>query len=536
MPGWMNARNGAGLILCVFALRVVYLFWLCGYELLGDEALYWESGRRLDWGYYEKGPVMPWSIALATAVVGTSEAGVRLAAAVWSAVAGLGVLRLAQHAAAPADEAESATDRSGRAATPFIAATMFLLAPAFQANAQLATPDAALIALWVWGCVAALALIRAMESRSPGVWLAAAWFGFVLGVGTLAKQSMLLLLAGVALNVIRRPASRGALSTAIGAGLLTFGLAVSPLAIWNWQHGWPTVLHTLEHLGLYESSGAAHATEAARPARAIYNPVWTLSLVGAQIGAFGPALCALMWIGVRSADSRGMRSAINLALSALAVYLLVSFTKQAEPNWPFHAFASILAPAAAAVARELPLVRERIARWRANPARPHEGFLRRRPESVAQVAWDWTILYGVGGQLLIAFLPQMLANTPDSGLTQRFRGHRAQAAAVHAIARGLEQQIGIAPPVIASHYMTAGLLAFYLPGRPVVWNAGSRLGTRTSSYDYWPDTRLELVLERHDAAILNGTKAERWAELLKGWRIETVDAQRGIHVARRTAP
>ena len=51
------------LVVLVAAARLVYLKWLCPYNLVEDEAFYWEWSRRLEWSYYSKGPGVAWSIA-----------------------------------------------------------------------------------------------------------------------------------------------------------------------------------------------------------------------------------------------------------------------------------------------------------------------------------------------------------------------------------------------------------------------------------------------------------------------------------------
>ena len=82
------------LILAVFIARVVYLFWLSPWELLGDEAYYWEWSRHLDLCYYEKGPGLAYLVAASVRCSGVSEGAVRLPMAVCSALAAWGVGRL----------------------------------------------------------------------------------------------------------------------------------------------------------------------------------------------------------------------------------------------------------------------------------------------------------------------------------------------------------------------------------------------------------------------------------------------------------
>ena len=52
--------NAALLLLgATFLLRFAYLAFLSPYELVGDEAYYWEQSRHLSGSYNEKGPALP---------------------------------------------------------------------------------------------------------------------------------------------------------------------------------------------------------------------------------------------------------------------------------------------------------------------------------------------------------------------------------------------------------------------------------------------------------------------------------------------
>src|SRR5262249_37938655 len=65
------------LIAAAFVIRLVYLVWFCPYQLLGDEAYYWEQARHFDLCYNEKGPILAWTIAVCCRVFGDAEWAVR---------------------------------------------------------------------------------------------------------------------------------------------------------------------------------------------------------------------------------------------------------------------------------------------------------------------------------------------------------------------------------------------------------------------------------------------------------------------------
>jgi len=55
--------------------------WLSPYELVADEAQYWEWSRHLEWSYHSKGPGIAWLVALATRTLGNAEWAIRVPAA-----------------------------------------------------------------------------------------------------------------------------------------------------------------------------------------------------------------------------------------------------------------------------------------------------------------------------------------------------------------------------------------------------------------------------------------------------------------------
>lgn len=534
----MTWRATVALVVGVLVLRIAYLALICGYELLGDEALYWECARRPASCYYEKGPGLPALIYVSMTLIGTHEWTIRLPAALCHALAALALARIAI-------DASKGDTRCG-----FVAAALFMLMPAYQANAQISTPDGPLIAFWVLSCWAALRLMQKLEQGADRLehWLLLA---LTIGMGTLCKQSMLLLLPGLAtfLFLRRRSLSGRWATTLLRSVVATAGIVVvlSPMLVWNAQHGWPTLRHTLEHTTTLDTSAAL----AAKPARGL---LWEgpFVLLAAQLGAFGPPAVILMILAARwsrrtqsssiaatafpvaSDGGRAERLLMYcLALPALAVYLCLSLVHAAQPNWPMHVFATLLVPVAQLAAIEIPRHRELLRQWIADPRRPRPkvGILRRRPETPFQVAWDWTLIYGVVGQLLILFTPNLIPAQVRDGFTGRFRGHRERAARVEQMRHELGAVDGRPPLLIAAHYMTAGLLAFYLPDRPAVFCAAHTLGGRHSSYDFWPDTDLNDERLLHRSAVLVGKRPELWLEGFCFNSVETLDATIGAHVA-----
>jgi hypothetical protein len=289
---------------------------------------------------------------------------------------------------------------------------------------------------------------------------------------------MLLLIPGLAWFVIQTRTSwqPGLVRRALAGALLT-AVAIAPVAIWNLQHQNAGLSHLLGYLAIPAGD---------RPIRGLfsYDPRWTAEFVLAQVAIVGP-LSYVLFLSVRQAAlSTAMRFATCCALPTLAVFLLFTFRSTVEANWTAAAYVSLL-PAAACVIAE-----------RAHPR--------------ALYCWRGAIAYGVVVGLLI-HAPLVAASVPLAGRfvpTHRFRGF-ADTARDLARTRPRVSDESNTLIVVPSHNM-AGLLAFYLPGRPAVASAGRFFGNRPSAYDYFADTNLAGPLTFDRAALLIGASEAAW--------------------------
>jgi undecaprenyl-diphosphatase len=490
------------LILAVLALRIAYLIWFSPYELSGDEAYYWDWSRHLDLCYYEKGPGLAYLIAACTRVFGDTAWAVRLPVALSFAAAAWIVLRTTV----------SATEGNQQAG--LLAVVCFMVLPAFQANAQICTQDGPMIAIWIAATAIGLRLVRNWESTGSrsADWLALA---AVLGIGFLFKQSALLFVPGLGLYaLLRRRSLRWdrRLIWQLAASTLAFVAVISPMIIWNQQHGWPTLAHTLGHL-----SGAGDQGQADR---APWTPLWFLSLVGAQVGAFGPAFIFLAALAsfwaIRSRHDQPGRWPARLwllcsSLPAIGFFAGQSLFKSVLGSWPFACFGPLVVLIADLAVAELPRRRQKIEAWRTSRA---ERSRPRKPNTLFGAAWDVMVVYGVIGSLLLAF-PGVLLHVPVLGPVverpfAKLSGHRANAAQLQAVLDEVRTTGGRPPIIVCRYYMTSALYAFYLPGHPTVYCAGTLLGKRPSAYDFWKQTDLDAAELRGRTAVLHGGADYPW--------------------------
>jgi hypothetical protein len=307
------------LLAVVLVLRVLYVFVGLDFQLSGDEAYYWDWGRRPDWGYFSKPPLIGWLMALIRQV-STEWWSVRVASALVGTF-GLAVLYLLGRSLVNA--------RAG-----FLAVVMMLLTPANAALNLAFTIDAPLLPCWT---LALLLFWRA--AQQPLAW--GRWLALMLavGVGTLAKQMMLVFPLIMLVScwcikewrlVLRCP---GLWFSMVGALLFLL-----PPLWWNAQHGWVTAKHTGEHF-VSEAKTLADwlqdVTLFPLLQAAFYSPVTWVLMLGS------------VWIGWQQWGrlTQEQKYLWLAAGPALALFFVLSLRQHVNENWPavFYLSAVVLA-------------------------------------------------------------------------------------------------------------------------------------------------------------------------------------------------
>ena len=447
--------------------------------LAEDEAHYWEWSRRLDWSYATKGPGVAWAIRASTALLGETELGVRMPSLLALAMGMIGVVRLTR-------------ERVRDPAAPFVAALLWIGAPALTIAGFFATIDAPYIACWAWACVFAT---RAACDDAPRAWIG---FGLLIALGFLFKYTMLLLVPGAAcaLLLVDRPARH---ARWLALGLLVSLIGLVPVAVWNAGHDWATVRHLLEHLGLGDGESPGAGPDSSRP----WSPLWALEFVAVQAGVCGATL-ALGLLGVlRWRAETTTRMLAALALPIYLFYLGVALVTPTEGNW-----------AIAGVVPLIPLASRLVL----------EGV--RRGERSTRVLWGAALVMGIASLVLVPLAPYLSTRRIIGPLIPAARFHGMREHAAHAARRleTLRTRTGGDPFVMSAHSGRSSQLAFYLEGEPVVYCAGEILGGRMTQYDLWPETDLRSPstharLVGRDALLMGGS-AERWGAIFE--RVEPI--------------
>ncbi len=500
-------RSAGALIALVTAARILYLIFLSPYELSADEAQYWDWSRHLELSYHTKGSGVAWTIAAFTRVLGNSEWAVRTPAVLAWAVMAWALSRISRDVGGP------------RAALMSVLVTLAI--PAYSATALLMTIDGPMLACWALAALCAWRLATvSMTPARIAFWAAA--LGASVGVGFLFKYTIALLLLGLpAFGWIARPVANARIRVPQASRprdacadhpasapstwlvpcvtLAAFALCISPVIIWNQQHHWPTVAHLLGHAALPGSDLPGDNPSRLSPAAI---PLSILSYAAVQLAVVGPIAVAFVLSVGRSLRRRGddpqlaLAGALALcgAAPVLLFYFAVACRTNVEGNWPIGAYVTLVPVAAAWATRELDAWRRSVTQWSALPSdsRPKQGFLRRRPETIPQLAVHWGVGYGVVGALgMLMLVP--LSRLPLVGGAvpiRRLTGGHELAAEADRLRAQLRAQTGSEPLVIGARYTITALLAYYLPDHPTVHCAGLYLGERRTSYDDFASTDL----------------------------------------------
>lgn len=431
------------LFAAVLGLRVVAVA-LMPADLAGDEAYYWDWGRRLSWGYFSKPPFIAWLMAWAGWLGGDTVFGVR----VWAALLGSGsvvaVFFLSR--------------RMYGGKIGFLAAALFAAMPGAAMFSLLLTVDSPLLFFW---CTALCAFHKLLVSRSQNERMVSALVLLgALGLGHLTKQIMWTFPALALLYLVfdgkeGRAKLRSPLLLAVLFGSY---LSLVPTVLWNMNNGWITYTHTEHHF--QGSSLAAFPGNLAE-------------FLGMQLAAVSPVTVTLLFALVLPGLWRWRRLASRerflVAFSGIpiSVMLMMLLRQGLNGNWgaAFYPAGIVLvagwSSAAAGVRGMVPPGKTR--RW------------------VVPGLWVSVALSG--------FVYALPAVIHFAGLTGgnldplvRLRNWKETAERIEEVRRTLPQKD--MPILIVGHRYHASALAFYLPDQPRVYH-WALPGRIDSQYQLW---------------------------------------------------
>jgi hypothetical protein len=460
LPCWRWRLLAAFLILGAAALHIAYLISDCPLDLVPDEAHYWDWSRHLDWSYYSKGPLVAWLIrgscelagSWSEHLIGNQMLAVRLPAVICGALllTSLYILTVQVY---------------GRESWAVAVVALALTLPLIAAGSSLMTIDAPYTCCWGWALVLAHSAIF-----RPNRW---AWplAGVVLGIGILAKYTMVLFVPAVGLFLLTAPVyRRQLLQPGFWIMCLIGAVCCLPIVLWNMQHDWVSLRHVGGQAGV-----SNHGIIWLGPL--MYLGTQFLILLGFWFVPWAAAMIAHRpW---KEADP-GIRYLWWTSVVMFGVFWGFSLKTPEEPNWPVTAYISGLVLAAGWVVRQLhsPI------QWyrRLSIASLVAGSLVGLLVTTVMLHSEWfqPVFLRISGRASANHPIPLRRFDP----TCRLRGWNYLGRELDRIRQELRAQ-GIEPVLAGSGWTLPGELGFYCEGHPTVYSLGLALGERWSQYDLW---------------------------------------------------
>ncbi len=334
-----------GIVLYSIVLR---FFYLGTPELFYEEAYYWNYAKHLDLSYLDHPPLVAWLIGLSSAGLGDHEFAVRFSAWVcWLITAGF-IYRLTSIIYQEQDALRSVA--------------LVAVLPIFFVTGWIMTPDAPLMACW-----AALVyfLYQALILENRSAWF---WAGIALGLGMLAKYTIVLVALAALLWVIADPRARKWLwRPEPYRAVLIAVILFSPVIFWNAQHDWASFL--------YQSQNRM----AERPEFSLDDFILSIILLLTPSGFFSviliywfrknlPPSCAIATpdptqAAEANAESYGKRLLLILTIIPFAVFALTSVFRETKFHWTGPIWLALLPYMGLLIAPNLAIGAPRLWRW-----------------------------------------------------------------------------------------------------------------------------------------------------------------------------
>jgi 4-amino-4-deoxy-L-arabinose transferase-like glycosyltransferase len=495
-----SVRASLGVIVTVMLAQSMFLLCGCDWDLCGDEAEYWAWSRKLGWSYFSRGPVVAWLIRLGTELLGGLS--LKLTGSLMFAVRFPCVI-LGGLTAWAVFELVVLTTTSTRVG--LIAVLLLPAIPILTLGGVIATSDTPLVCCWAWAAVWCYRAVQADDLRG---WLAA---GLIGAIGILAKYSFLAFPASIGLFLLVSPSHRRQLARPgfWMMALLSVGLGLLPIFVWNAQHGWAGANQLADRVGLSSRASWAGVWPVLSffvgEAVALGVIWWIVGL--AALGGIVARLLHASRLGLAgdtdkkaaagiSGDHTGLIYVLCLWGVLWCACLAASMLGETEANWMVPGYLSLVVLIAARV--EVVLSR---GGWRARAVVAAWCFSLTAVITVHHMEW----FYPAIARWVPCPTKRWAAPFRLLEPTARLRGHQVIARAVAEKVRALQAK-GESPFVLTATYGLTSTLSFYLPGQPetycLSWNYGMT-SAPVNQHDLWhPNPRHDPEFFKNRPAII----------------------------------
>ncbi|MEW6001376.1 MAG: glycosyltransferase family 39 protein [Nitrospirota bacterium] len=429
------------IFLLALSLFRIYYVTRGSLDLSPDEAHYWEWSRRLDWGYYSKGPMIAYLIYIGTSIFGDTVFGIRIMAVVFSILSSITLYSLGK----------SLYDEK----VGLFSAILIQIIPLFSTFGMIFTIDSPLIFFWI---LSLYLFHLSTESTNPSIDKKGGWGGFdpsplywrllglSIGFGLLTKYTMAFFYVFALLYLlISKERRKFLLMKGPYIAFLVSLIVFSPVIIWNASHGWVALKHTAGQAHLYEGFKIS--------LKSIFE------FLGSQLGVITPLLFVLMIMSLWKLRREKEGSFLFLSsIPLIAFFLLKSIQAKVQANWALPGYITGIIAFSAFYGKGI---------------------------TSSGIAKKILII----AALVIALIVTSLAHYPSilnlpvkKDPTSRLLGWKEIGEEISKI---YEKMSAEGPVFIFSDkYQVSSELAFYVRGHPITYCIN--LGRRMNQYDLWP--------------------------------------------------
>jgi len=274
------------------------------FNLYGDEAQYWLWSKDLSFGYFSKPPLLSWFIALVTFLFGDSFFVLKIIPVSVYCISSYLIYILTNKL------------YNNKSLSVCCALTFFLL-PSVSLSSFILSTDVILILFWI------CSLIQLLKIKENPSYFNFIYLGFLLGLAFLAKYAAIYFI--ISLIILLIVEKKYALvfkksKLKLLLSLIVLLLMLLPNVLWNYQHGWLTIDHTMNNASLDKIN---------------LNPFGFLKFLASQIIMIG----VILFIGFVIYSFKKIKINSNekflicFSLPALTIVSLEAFLVRAHANW-----------------------------------------------------------------------------------------------------------------------------------------------------------------------------------------------------------
>ncbi len=415
-------------------------------DLSPDEAHYWEWSRRPDLSYYSKGPLIAYLILITTSIGGDTELAVRFLAPFLLFFSSLFIYKLS-------------IDVYENSKTAALSGILFQVIPLFSTYGIIMTIDAPLMFFWT---LSLLVFYRAINNQSYFIWIL---LGVSIGLGMLAKYLMSFFIFSIFFFIFLRE-RRLLRSSQIYLSMLIALIVFLPVIVWNINHDFVTLRHTIGHAGLYEGWRL--------------HPFSLLEFLGSQMAVLTPLFFILLISFILKTDDRERTFFLCFSLPTLIFFLLKSIHSKVQANWAMVGYPSLL----------IPLSHYIVIRW---------SYFSHYTKIFYRIA-----LLSLPIFFVLMHLMPFLSLDHRVNPVKRLMGWKELGQKISEVSREMSSN---GPYFIFSdRYQISSEIAFYTDGNPITYCAD--FGRRMNQYDIWKGFH-DLVHYNAIFVTINDMKSER---------------------------